>query len=97
MSNADFMLTTIDNPFNPFDDFEGWFAFDQSIALVSACSQFARIVRTTDFMSEIETDREEKRAIIEIAEQNVTGTFRIIDESGEFITISEAKRRMAAL
>lgn len=24
----DFMLTTYDNPFNPFEDFEAWFKYD---------------------------------------------------------------------
>lgn len=26
--DQDYMLTTFDNPFNPFDDFETWFKYD---------------------------------------------------------------------
>ena len=88
----DFMLTTIDNPFNPFVENEAWVAYDLNHSFASACCQLARIQKTNALMSEIETEREENRAIIEIVEQNVTGTFRVIDEDGNFVTISEAKK-----
>ena len=93
----DFMLTTIDNPFNPFTENEAWLAYDLNHSFASACCQLARIQRTNPLMSEIETEREENRAIIEIVEQNVTGTFRLIDEDGNFVTVSEAKKVAATL
>ena len=90
----DFMLTTIDNPFNPFEENEAWLAYDLNHSFASACCQLARIQRTNPLMSEKETAQEEDRAIIEIAELNVTGTFRLIDENGDYITVSEAKKRV---
>ena len=94
--SKEFMLTTIDNPFNPFTETEEWMAYDLNHSFASACCQLARIQKTNALMSEIETEREENRAIIEIAEQNVTGTFRLIDEDGNFVTISEAKNMIEA-
>ena len=41
------MLTTIDNPFNPFDQFDEWFAYDVSKGY-HTCSYLARIAKTSD-------------------------------------------------
>ena len=39
------MLSTIDNPFNPFDDFDSWFHYDIEKGY-NSCSYLARIART---------------------------------------------------
>ena len=59
------MLTTIDNPFNPFDDFVPWFMFDIEKGY-NTCGRLARIANYTDDMTSKEEDEETERAIDEI-------------------------------
>lgn len=59
------MLTTFDNPFDPFEQFTSWFMFDVEKGY-NSCGYLARIAKLTDDMSEEEVDRETERAIDEI-------------------------------
>ena len=65
MMNGECALTTIDNPYDPFEQFESWFLFDTEKGY-NSCSYLARIAQTTDEMSEIEKNIEIERAIDEI-------------------------------
>ena len=62
---TEIMLTTFDNPFNPFDEFVPWFLFDVEKGY-NTCSRLARIARSSDGMSTIEDKKETERAIDEI-------------------------------
>lgn len=64
MSN-DFMLTTVDNPFDPFEQFTSWLLFDKEKGYDS-CERLARIANTSDEMTEKEINNEIERAIDEI-------------------------------
>lgn len=59
------MLTTIDNPFDPFEQFTSWFLFDVEKGY-NSCAYLGRIARTSDEFSEEENNREVERAIDEI-------------------------------
>ena len=54
------MLTTFDNPFDPFEQFTSWFLFDTEKGY-NSCSYLARIARTSDQFTEEENDKEVER------------------------------------
>lgn len=62
---SEYMLSTFDNPFNPFDDFDSWFQYDSDKGY-NSCSYLARIARTSDQLSDEENSQEIERAIDEI-------------------------------
>lgn len=74
------MLTTIDNPFNPFTNFEQWFDYDCEKGYYS-CSYLARIAKTSDMLSEKENDEEIERAINEIIQYNPLGIYVKVKEN----------------
>lgn len=68
------MLTTIDNPYNPFENFKAWFLFDVQKGY-NSCSYLARIARISDEMTELENDEEIERAIDEIIEHDFMNVY----------------------
>ena len=73
-------LTTIDNPFDPFDQFVQWFLFDVEKGY-NSCSYLARIAQTTEEMSEQEYNREIERAIDEIVMINPLGIYKKVTKA----------------
>ena len=61
------MLSTSDNPFNPFADFISWFLFDCEKGY-NSCATLARIASVDEAMSQEEIEAEIERAIDEIIE-----------------------------
>lgn len=64
MSN-EVALTTIDNPFDPFEQFNDWFEFDIEKGYYT-CSRLARLADLSDDLSEVERNNEIERAIDEL-------------------------------
>lgn len=57
-----YLLTTKDNPYNPFDQFDLWFMYDIEMGY-NSCGRLARVARISDNMSQQEEEAEVKRAI----------------------------------
>ena len=72
-----FMITTIDNPFNPFTNFTEWFLFDVEKGY-NTCSYLARIARTSDSLSDEENDKEIEKAIDSIIQLDFMNIYRKI-------------------
>ena len=53
-------ITTIDNPFDPFEDFENWYLFDCEKGYYT-CSRLARLANIEENMTEEEEDQEIER------------------------------------
>lgn len=69
------MLTTFDNPFDPFEQFTSWFLFDVEKGY-NTCSYLARIAQTSDQFSEQENNAEVERAIDEIIKYNPLNIYK---------------------
>ena len=69
------MLTTYDNPFNPFEQFSSWFQFDVEKGY-NTCSYLARIAKLSDEMSQQEEDEEVERAIDEIIKYDFMNIYK---------------------
>lgn len=66
------MLTTIDNPYNPFTHWNEWLQYDMeqghhSLALL------ARVTRTSDELPDAIQSQDIEDAILEIVTENVSG------------------------
>ena len=68
-------LTTIDNPYDPFTQFDSWFQFDTEKGY-NSCSMLARVAEITDDMSETEVDAEIERAIDEIIKYDFLNIYK---------------------
>lgn len=81
MANTeDAMLTTADNPNNPFTNFDEWYAFDTSMGY-HTCAYLDRVTRTSDELSEEEQALAIEKAINKIIELNLTGNYLKVTKS----------------
>lgn len=71
------MLTTEDNPYDPFTQFDEWYAFDIQNGY-NTCAYLARIAVTSDELSETDNDQALDAAIDEIMEFNLTGNYKVV-------------------
>ena len=69
------MLTTIDNPFDPFEQFTSWLLFDKEKGY-NTCEYLARIAKVSDQLSDKENDDEIERAIDEIILYNPLNIYK---------------------
>ena len=68
-------LTTIDNPYNPFEEFTSWFLFDVTKGY-NSCAYLGRVAQTSDQFSDVENDQEIERAIDEIIKYDFLHIYR---------------------
>ena len=64
-------LTTRDNPYDPSEQFDSWFAFDISHGY-NSCGLLARIAKTSDQLSDRENEQEIEEAIDWILKNDLT-------------------------
>ena len=74
-----FMLTTFDNPYDPFDEFEKWFLFDCEKGY-NSCAYLARIAKTSDQFTDEENDAEIERAIDEIIALDFMNIYKKVEQ-----------------
>lgn len=73
------MLTTIDNPYNPFTQFDDWYNYDEDAGYYT-CAYLSRVVHTTSDMNDQEVDDEIDRAMNEIIACDPFGLYFKIKE-----------------
>lgn len=72
---TEYMLTTVDNPFNPFTQFEEWIQYDISMGYNTAAF-LARIAKVSDDLTQQDQAIAIQMAIDEIVQENVSGMWR---------------------
>ena len=80
------MLTTSDNPYNPFTNFDEWFAFDEQKGY-HTCAYLARITKTSSNLSDADYTQEVENAIDEILKLNLTGNYVKITKQEDISTL----------
>ena len=74
---ASSMLTTTDNPFNPFTQFDDWLAYDE-LKGYNTCAYLARIVKSSEELSALDEEMAIDSAIDEIISYNILGIYEKI-------------------
>jgi hypothetical protein len=72
---TEYMLTTVDNPYDPFTQFDEWDAYDRQAGYYTTAF-LARVVRTSDELSSSEQSVAIDQAIDEIVSENVNGMYK---------------------
>ena len=80
-----YMLTTTDNPYNPFTEFKQWYVYDSMLGYHTP-SYLARITKTSDELSKSDQELAIEYAIDEIVELNVIGVYRKVSQDSTFGT-----------
>lgn len=74
------MITTIDNPYNPFDDFDLWFLYDAQKGY-NTCDYLSRIARTSESLSEEDNNQIINDAIDEIIKYDFMNIYKKVEKS----------------
>lgn len=74
-----YMLTTVDNPYNPFTNFDEWYAFDEGKGYCT-CGYLDRIAKTSNELSDADNEEAIDKAINEIIFFNVLGIYQKVSE-----------------
>ena len=86
--DTEVMLTTFDNPYDPFDDFVKWFLFDIEKGY-NTCDYLGRVTNLEDDMTQRERDQEIERAIDEIILYDFRNIYKKVSKTSEIIVPME--------
>lgn len=73
-------ITTTDNPYCPFTEFDQWYRFDVE-AHHHTCQLLARIAKTSDQLTDEENDAEIERAIDEIIKYDPLNIYKKVERA----------------
>ena len=71
----EYMLTTVDNPFDPFTQFDEWMQYDVSMGY-NTSAFLGRVAKVSNDLSEPDQALAIQNAIEEIVSENVSGMWR---------------------
>ena len=76
------MITTFDNPFDPFEQFTLWHLFDKEKGYDSS-ERVMRLANISNDMTQKEVDEEVERAIDRLIEIDFTNTYKKLTKQSE--------------
>ena len=80
-STTKFMLTTVDNPFDPFTQFDEWNTYDMMLGY-HTCSYLDRVAMDSVELSEADSSLAIQNAIDSIVKENVSGVWIKVAANG---------------
>jgi len=89
---VEYMLTTVDNPYNPHVEFDDWNQYDMRSGY-NTLAFLARIVRSSDDLSIADQELAIDQAIEEIIRENVSGMYVKISPTDQAGSIDLEKRK----
>jgi len=75
-----YMLTTLDNPYNPFTQYDEWYALDESLGHHST-GLLARYTITSDDLSNLDQEIAVSQAIDDVIKENPYGIHRKVTKA----------------
>ena len=77
------MLTTIDNPYDPFNQFDQWYTWDETHAIgrPSCCRLIGVMSARSNALSDAENHEETKKVIAEIIKTDPFGIFTVVSRN----------------
>lgn len=80
----EYMLTTVDNPFDPFIQFDEWYSWDRNAGYHTP-SLLDRIINSSDELSDADQAQAIQLAIDEIVQENVSGMHRKVSRTSSTV------------
>lgn len=74
----EYMLTTVDNPYDPFAQFDEWYEYD-NLKGYNTCGYLARVAKTSNELSDKLNSLAINDAIEEICNYNWLGIYRKVE------------------
>jgi len=87
----DTMLTTEDNPFSPFEQWDDWLNYDETMGY-NTCAYLARIVASSDELSDADEALAIDQGMQEIVEMNLLGNYVIVTKDSVANLIANRKK-----
>lgn len=81
LMRSEHMLTTVDNPFDPFTQFDEWMAYDSQMGY-NTLSFLDRVAFVSNELSEPDQALAIEEAIEQIVSENVLGMWRKVTRDG---------------
>lgn len=79
----DCKLTTHDNPFDPYEQFDSWYLFDMEKGY-DCCGKLNRLSNFEDDMTQIEIHKEIENAIDKLIAIDFTNTYKKVTRNVEY-------------
>lgn len=83
------MLTTTDNPYNPFTQYEAWASYDEAVCGYYTAAYLGRIVSISPEFSKYEMDRAIENAVDEACAMDLRLTNPMTGEEVAYIKVRE--------
>lgn len=77
------MLTTVDNPYNPFTQFDEWMQFDERSGYYTT-QYLARLTLSSADLSDADQSSAIEHAIDEAVRENINGMYRRIEAPADW-------------